>query len=203
MIVGLVPCVSSAWREEPKEIGRVESVLFVTCSQHLPQWNLKQVSWPQPVGSMLRGVHFDGPGRLTGVVNTLKSFHLLRPHSTFLHHLAHRVRSARMTGGVGRIGLRAMPGSVHRTRASSWLGFLHTSPHTLEEERASTEQLTTLSFPPNILAGRRSFVPFSFLHHAFFNIRRRESIRVQTPTPPSAGTLFARTRRRAIQPALL
>ena len=120
--------------------------------------------WEHP---MLRDVHFDGPGRLTGVVNTLKSFHLLRPHSTFLHHLAHRVRSARMTGGVGQIGSRAMPGSVHGTCTSPWLGFLHTSPHTLEQERASTEQLTALFFPPNSSAGRRSFVPFSFLHHAF------------------------------------
>ena len=79
-----------------------------------------------------------------------------------------RMSHVATTGGVGRIGLRATPGSVHRTCASPWLGFLHASPHTLEEERASTEQLTALSFPPNISAGRRSFVPFSFLHHAFF-----------------------------------
>jgi hypothetical protein len=173
MTVDLVPCASAVKHAEPKATEHVGSVPFVVCSQHHPRSNLKPASLPQRGGWMWLVVPFDGSGSITGVGNTSKSFRELRESHLFLHHPAHPARSARMTGGAGQIGSRAMPGSVHRTCASSWLGFLHTSPHTLEEERASTEQLTALSFPSEYLSRAKKLCAFFFSSPRVLYIRRK------------------------------
>lgn len=162
MTVGPVPCANSARHEERKETERVASAPYVTCSQHLPLWNHRRELWLRFVGSMSRVARYGEPGWLIGAVNTSRSFPSPRANNTSLNHPAHLGRSARMTGGAGRIGSHAMPGLVHRTCALPWLAFLHTSPHALEEERASTAQLTARSFPSAYLSRAKKLCAFFF-----------------------------------------
>ena len=62
--------------------------------------------------------HCDGNGSIIGVGNMSRSFRSPMPNGLSLHHHTYRVRSVRVTDGVGRIGSHTTPGLVHRRRAS-------------------------------------------------------------------------------------
>src|SRR5213082_2160530 len=79
---------------------------------------------------MWLGEPFAAPGRATGAGNTSRSFRLPACRRAFPLPLAHHVRCARITGGVGKIDSHVMPGRDHPTSASLLLAFPHSSPAT-------------------------------------------------------------------------
>jgi hypothetical protein len=131
-IVSAVRCESSAWHREPKAIERAASApCAVFCRHlHLCVLNASQSCSDQSAGSMWPVERFAAPGPLIGAGNTSKSFRFLTSRRAFRLPFAHRVRCARITAGVGKIGSPAMPGRGHRSLALRLLAFLPSSPAT-------------------------------------------------------------------------
>lgn len=111
-------------KRRPKAIVLGESVRSAVSCPRLPRFRESLSSSDQCDGWMWLVERFVALGPHTGVGNTWRCFRLRTGRRAFPLPLAHRVRCARITVGVGTIGSHGMPGGDHHNGASPWLAFL-------------------------------------------------------------------------------